>query len=233
MKYKTSQVYHSFKRGVCILSGLLLLTISHLSWGQPSFTSIPNQNLIPKPSLSPVTENTIQLVTVIEGERIYDAVTGELLEKPKTRQIPIAQIGNNYFDDGTHGDEVAGDGIYSNIVERRDVIGTKTEQIKQSLLREIKKMKQDCAVEFYELPVAALDRNTILPSHNALNKQKQDFISDYENRVMAPYKDADGKFYPVYVTEKEKAEKAAQERRLAANRAYYNRQYYRIPYYRH
>ncbi|MFH1741340.1 MAG: hypothetical protein ABIH23_20240 [bacterium] len=60
-------------------------------------------------------------VTVKEGEAVYCAVFGDLIDyRVYPRQVPLDEIAGNYYDDGTHGDEVAFDGVPSNIEEDRD-----------------------------------------------------------------------------------------------------------------
>ena len=60
-------------------------------------------------------------VTVKYGEKVYDAVFGDLIDyKVYFIQVPSDTIGVHYFDDGTHGDEVAFDGMPSNITINRE-----------------------------------------------------------------------------------------------------------------
>lgn len=61
------------------------------------------------------------IVIVKEGEAIYCAVYGDLIDyKVYPKPVSADEVSGNYFDDGTHGDEVAYDGIPSNITENRD-----------------------------------------------------------------------------------------------------------------
>lgn len=60
-------------------------------------------------------------VYVREGEAIYCAVYGDLIDyNVYPKAVPMDEIEGNYYDDGTHGDEVPYDGIPSNIIENRD-----------------------------------------------------------------------------------------------------------------
>lgn len=61
------------------------------------------------------------VVTVKYGEKIYDALYKDLVRyNVYYIQVPPDHIGVDYFDDGTHGDEVAYDGIPSLITIRED-----------------------------------------------------------------------------------------------------------------
>ncbi len=61
------------------------------------------------------------MVVVKEGEAVYCAVYGDLIDyRVYTRYVPLDEVAGSFFDDGTHGDEVPGDGLPSNIVEHRD-----------------------------------------------------------------------------------------------------------------
>jgi len=61
------------------------------------------------------------VVYVREGEAVYCAVYGSLIDyQVYTRAIPADDVAGQYYDDGTHGDEVAWDGLPSNIEENRD-----------------------------------------------------------------------------------------------------------------
>jgi len=60
-------------------------------------------------------------VIVKEGEAIYCAVYGDLIDyRVYAKQVPVDEVAGNYYDDGTHGDEVPFDGVPSNIEEIRD-----------------------------------------------------------------------------------------------------------------
>ncbi|HPA44642.1 MAG TPA: hypothetical protein PK395_02670 [bacterium] len=60
-------------------------------------------------------------VIVKEGEAIYCAVYGDLIDyQVYVKQVPVDEVAGNYYDDGTHGDEVAFDGVPSKIEENRD-----------------------------------------------------------------------------------------------------------------
>lgn len=61
------------------------------------------------------------LVWVKYGEKIYDAVFGDLIDfKVYYIQVRPDSVGSDYYDDGTHGDEVAYDGMPSLIYINKD-----------------------------------------------------------------------------------------------------------------
>ncbi len=139
----------------------------------------------------------IRMIPVVEGEMIISAKSGEVLQKPERKMVPET-MKDQYFDDGTHGDEVAGDGIYSNVVVRKDVISKKEYTQRIALENLINKMSDDRPVDFYRVYVSADSPNPKIPSTQYWRTKKNDFIDDYKTRILAPYKDEKGEFYPVY-----------------------------------
>lgn len=139
----------------------------------------------------------IKMIPVVEGELVISAKSGEILQKPEKKMVPET-LKDNYYDDGTHGDEVANDGIYSNVVVRKDVISK--DEFKQRLMLEslINRISKDNPVEFYRLYVAADGHDPEIPSYSYWKSRRDEFVNDYKARVLAPYKDANGNFYEVY-----------------------------------
>lgn len=64
----------------------------------------------------------IKMIRVITGRRVNCAVCGKLLEDVQYDEVPET-MKDLFYDDGTHGDEVANDGTYTNIEEIKDFIG--------------------------------------------------------------------------------------------------------------
>ena len=55
-------------------------------------------------------------VKVIAGQRVYCLIfPDKMIDDARFFEVPESQIEGNYYDDGTHGDEIADDGIYTNI----------------------------------------------------------------------------------------------------------------------
>lgn len=145
----------------------------------------------------------VKMITVLEGDRVISAVSGEVLQQPERKQVPDTQK-NQYYDDGTHGDEVAGDGIYSNVVERKDVI-SKDEYIQRIRLEAlINKIVNDKAVDFYREYAAAESPNPVMPTVSYWKNKKTSFVEEYRERVLRPYKNEKGDYYEVYEAPKPK-----------------------------
>jgi len=152
---------------------------------------------------TPAAAPEIRMIPVVEGEMVISAKSGEVLQKPEQKMVPET-MKDQYFDDGTHGDEVAGDGIYSNVVVRKDVISQQEYKQRVALEALINRMSDDRAVDFFGVYIAADSPNPKLQSTQYWRSKKSDFIEDYKNRVLAPYKDEKGEFYPVYEAPKPK-----------------------------
>lgn len=139
----------------------------------------------------------IKMITVVEGELVISAKSGEVLQRPVRKQVPES-LKDNYYDDGTHGDEVAGDGIYSNVVVRKDVISPTEFKERIALESLINKIAKDNPVEFYRVYVAADGHDPEIPSYSYWKQRRDEFVADFKARALAPYKDANGNFYEVY-----------------------------------
>ena len=133
--------------------------------------------------------------TALEGVHEWCVKCGKELRTLKKREILESQL-SGYYDDGTHGDEVTGDGIYSNVTEERDRLCDQCWAQYQSLKRLINYAQRDSAVEFYMVYAATEDPVTNPPSpiptygYWASRRDGSDgFISDYTIRIFAPFKD--------------------------------------------
>lgn len=98
-------------------------------------------------------------ITVIAGKRVTDAVTGELLDD--AREIRVDEDKKaEYFDDGTHGDLVAGDGQYTRIEEITGVLGPNNQRIKEQLIQAVYEISRLDAREFYGHTLMSADNST-------------------------------------------------------------------------
>jgi hypothetical protein len=151
----------------------------------------------------------VKMITVVEGELVISAKSGEVLQRPVRKQVPES-LKDNYYDDGTHGDEVAGDGIYSNVVVRKDVISQTEFKERIALESLINKIAKDNPVEFYRVYVAADGHDPEIPSYSYWKDRRDQFLADFKARALAPYKDANGNFYEVYVPSQQTVPNAPQ-----------------------
>ncbi|MBI1390944.1 MAG: hypothetical protein GC154_21140 [bacterium] len=99
------------------------------------------------------------VVTVKYGEKVYDAVFGDLVDyKVYYIQVPADTVGVHYFDDGTNGDEVAYDGMPSYIIINRDsYLGPFSIKYKKWLSKAVEKAEDMGALDFYNLGVVTDD----------------------------------------------------------------------------
>ncbi len=98
-------------------------------------------------------------ITVIAGTRVTDALTGELLDD--AREIRVDEDKKSeYFDDGTHGDLVAGDGKYTKVEEVEGVIGPNNQRIKEQLIQALYEASRLDAREFYGHTLMSTDHST-------------------------------------------------------------------------
>lgn len=98
-------------------------------------------------------------ITVIAGDRVTDAVTGELLDD--AREIRVDEDKKDeYYDDGTHGDLVAGDGQYTRVEEITGVIGPKNQRIKEQLIQALYEVSRLDARQFYGHTIMSTDHST-------------------------------------------------------------------------
>jgi hypothetical protein len=96
-------------------------------------------------------------IRAIVGTRVFDAVTGVLLDDARVTYIEESEK-ENYYDDGTHGDLVQNDGEYAKVDVRRDVIGQSNQRIKERLIQALNAAEQLDPVDFYGHTLLTTDR---------------------------------------------------------------------------
>ena len=96
-------------------------------------------------------------ITVVAGTRVFDAITGELLDDAVERQVPQSQR-DQYYDDGTHGDLQADDGKYTRVGERRDRISHINQRIKEQLIKSLVYAADLNPLEFYGYTLMSTER---------------------------------------------------------------------------
>ena len=136
-------------------------------------------------------------VTVKYGEKVYDAVFGDLIDyKVYFIQVPSDTIGVHYFDDGTHGDEVAFDGMPSNITINRDTyLGPFAIRYKKMLKNAMIQAKEMGALNFYELNVATENPDSIVTKLPEWEKQLQTEVLDVIASRLSQFEGFDDETY--------------------------------------
>ncbi len=119
-------------------------------------------------------------VTVKYGEKVYDAVFGDLVEaRIFFIQVPTDTIGVHYFDDGTHGDEVPFDGMPSLIIENKDTyLGPFAIKYKKLLKKALIAAQDMGAIEFYNLSVATRNPESKVTKLGEWESAMSEFLDD-------------------------------------------------------
>ena len=106
-------------------------------------------------------------ITVISGVRVFDAISGELVDDVIKKKVDESEK-DKYFDDGTHGDMVAGDEIYTRVDgEQRDVIGAASQKVKERMITALKVAADYGPIEFYGYTLMSTDRQQPIPRNEA------------------------------------------------------------------
>lgn len=137
------------------------------------------------------------LVTVKYGEKVYDAVFGDLVEaRVLYVQVPADTIGVHYFDDGTHGDEIPYDGMPSNITINRDTyLGPFAIKYKNILEKAFKAAKDMGPIQFYNIGVATKDSYSKVTKLGDWERRMSEFFDDKIASRLEQFKGFDDETY--------------------------------------
>ncbi|MBX7246599.1 MAG: hypothetical protein K1X53_13970, partial [Candidatus Sumerlaeaceae bacterium] len=90
------------------------------------------------PGAAPAVATPAPTIQVLFGKRVYDAVTGQLLEDARRLTVPATEA-DKYLDDGIHDNGIQGDGIRGNVETIKDqFIGNETNEIKDQLINSVR-----------------------------------------------------------------------------------------------
>lgn len=120
-------------------------------------------------------------VTAYYGERIICPLTGQLLQDAVEVTVLADQVQQTYFDDGTQGgDYLEGDGIWSNVTVRSDMIAPEAALVKTRMVRALE-ISESLAPEqfFFEIRVASTDSLSNLPQVIDLEAQRDEKLMDW------------------------------------------------------
>lgn len=170
--------------------------------GAPGAPGVPGAPGAPgAPAATP-----IPTIKVLVGKRVYDAVTGALLEDAMVVPVRVTEQ-DQYFDDGIHDNGIAGDGIRGNVVTVKDqYIGAETNGIKNRLIRVVRDSEAMTPMEFFRHHVATIDpreSNPEIPNLLTLERQRDELLQDWNNKFLADYRiekdNPQSEFYQLYV----------------------------------
>lgn len=98
-------------------------------------------------------------IKAISGQRVFDAVTGELLDDAREIMIDESQK-SSFFDDGaTGGDITADDGVFTNFtVSRGEYIGQSNQRLKEMLIQALYEADRIDPLEFFGYSLMTTER---------------------------------------------------------------------------
>jgi hypothetical protein len=148
--------------------------------GQPGFAPPPpgQPGFAPPPSafdqtlnqaggaLDPLLNEFQARITVIAGTRVFDALTGELLDDAAELQVPESEKAN-YFDDGTHGDIEPNDGKFTRVDEEHAHLSQGNQRIKEELVQALISANDMNPLEFFGYTIMSTERLDTASSNRA------------------------------------------------------------------
>jgi len=145
---------------------------------------------------------TPKMIRVLSGSRIQCAVSGIVLEDIVYKEVPEAEKGN-YYDDGTHGDAEAGDGTWTNIIVRNDVMSPESHAILQRLMTLMNNIEDREPMDFYRLNVATSEPLSPLPKQIDEEQDRDIKLTEWNDRFLRMFRqnenDPQSAFYPLYL----------------------------------
>ena len=138
-------------------------------------------------------------VQVKDGEKIVCALCGKTLKNVEVKYLPVEEVGQGiYFDDGTHGDEKANDGIFSQINVIRNVICEDDNTLKERFEWLCEKSLDTDVLDFYGIPYAT-DRSSDSVTARFLIDSRNNFVIDFRKKHLEKFIDDEtGQYYLVY-----------------------------------
>jgi hypothetical protein len=129
--------------------------------GVPGMANVPGAQTAMK-----IVKPVIPKIKVITGTRVFDAVTGELLDDAREKAVAETDK-ENFFDDGTHGDLTADDGKYTKTDQRNDVLGQSNQRVKEQLVQALVVAENLNPLEFYGFSLMSTERQETVPRNRA------------------------------------------------------------------
>lgn len=128
--------------------------------GRPVATNQPPALNIP-PALNAILPQG-PMITVLTGTRVFDAVTGALLDDALQKQVKKDDAGK-YYDDGTHGDPVANDGELAKVDETHGALGLANQRFKEQLVKALLVADSYTPLQYFGIPIASAERTSSSP----------------------------------------------------------------------
>lgn len=152
---------------------------------------------------TPTPEPTIK---VLVGDRVYDAVTGALLEDPSLITVPLNQQ-DKYLDDGINDNGIKGDGIRGNVnTSKNQYIGAVTNSLKNraiNLVRNAEKMSPMVFYRYHFMAVNPTTQHRDMPNLLQKESQRDEMLREWNNKFLSDYRinrdDPRSEFFQLYV----------------------------------
>ena len=149
-------------------------------------------------------EQRPETVMVKTGERVYCAYCGRKLEDTvHLEEVPLEQA-KDFYDDGTHFDEFARDGLPTNVTESRDTyIGPYCTDLKRRLVNYLGKIRRPetwgyyrnaaypshwASMAFYGFFASSTDPNSSIRPLWELDAQLSDFVEYFDKLAIEPFR---------------------------------------------
>jgi len=145
---------------------------------------------------------TPKKIRVLAGSRVQCAVSGALLEDIVYKEVEETNKGE-YYDDGTHGDAEAGDGTYTNITVKSDVMSPESHEILQRLLSLLETVEGMEPMDFYRLNVVTSEPLSSIPKQISEQQDRDIKLTEWNDRFLRVFRKDENNpksdFYPLYV----------------------------------
>ena len=169
----------------------------------PAMGPMGPMGVAPRGQATPVPATpTPKQIRVLAGSRVVCAVSGRLLEDTVYKYVPEEEK-SNYYDDGTHGDEEAGDGTYTNIEVINDVMSPESHSILQKILTLLGDIEDTEPMDFYRLNVVTTNPLSSLAKETEQEQDRDVKLGEWNDRFLQVFRinenDPTSPFYPLYV----------------------------------
>lgn len=141
-------------------------------------------------------------ITIVEGELVIGKITQEVLMEPKKTTVPDEER-ENYYDDGTHGDAVEADGIYSKVeVNDNTFISPNANNYRRELVGMVNRAMAMDPLSFSGNFAAAITDVSELENITDLQIDQNRILENFRAKLLEPYKidpqDIYSSYYPVF-----------------------------------
>jgi hypothetical protein len=167
--------------------------------GFESFGSGGNNQNQNQPVIPPLPQTT----RVLTGQRRYCAVTGRLIDDARWQDVWNSVAQRNFFDDGTSGDAVAGDQIYSRVEEYQNEMSPFAFRMFMMNRNLVETALDRDPLMFFQLTAMTSDPDSSLPNYFDKERDQDERIEEWNMNFLRPYRvnpsDPASDIFPVFV----------------------------------